>query len=402
MDHMSRSGSEIEHQGANLREQLHAIVNSEMDLFADVDKIAEVSQLQAEVNLFMGNLQQRFDGYILEIERENTSAAEAAEDEAVEAALAATNPTETEHLELNKGDVMNLEKEFGTYGITQANGIGEGKRTPRETVIQSLIGATIAVALMWVFWPTADHDVVNDATDLAKVESLNSVAAEKVLPIATDKAAAVKAEERVALKAVEDASIVVTETEVMTQKIKPELAIAEATSQKVIADRSATAAPAAKPIVKVEAEKKLASKEPETVVNSIINKVMSSVEPMFAGEKIKVTAHYGNVRSAPDNSGKVVSRLKKGEEVYKLDEKNGWFQVRLDDKKTAWVHKSLFAPRLKVGVDVGNIRTKPTGKGKIVTRLKKGDYVTKMGEQKGWYQVKLDSGKTAWAHRSIF
>ncbi|NWF39282.1 SH3 domain-containing protein [Mariprofundus sp. NF] len=403
MDHMSRSGSEIEHQGADLREQLHAIVNSEMDLFADVDKIAEVSQLQTEVNQFMANLQQRFDGYILEIERENASAAEAAEDEAVEAALAATAPTETEHLELNKDDVMNLEKEFGTYGITQANGIGEGKRTPRETVIQSLIGATIAVALMWVFWPTADHDVANDAVDLAKVESVKPVVTEKVAPVVTDKTAAVKAEEMAALKAVEDASIVVTTTEVMPQESKPELAVTEATPPKAVADtKISTADPVAKPIEKTKVEKQVAAKEPETVVNSIINTVMTSVEPMFAGEKIKVTAHFGNVRSAPDNSGKVVSRLKKGEEVYKLDEKDGWFQVRLDDEKTAWVHKSLFAPRLKVGVDVGNIRTQPTGKGKIVTRLKKGDYVTKTGEQKGWYQVKLDSGKTAWAHRSIF
>ena len=121
-----------------------------------------------------------------------------------------------------------------------------------------------------------------------------------------------------------------------------------------------------------------------------------------SAEELRVTAHYGNVRNVPDNSGKVISRVKKGDTVYKLAEKDGWFHVRLDSETTAWVHNCLFAPRLKVGVDLANIRQQPNGKGSIVTRLKKGDYVTKTGEQKGWYQVKLDSGKTAWAHNSIF
>jgi len=122
-----------------------------------------------------------------------------------------------------------------------------------------------------------------------------------------------------------------------------------------------------------------------------------------SAEQITVTAHYGNVRDTPDNSGKVISRVKMGETVYKLAEKDGWFHIRqADSDTTAWVHRSVFSPRLQVGVQLANIRKQPTAKGSIVTRLKKGDYVTKTGEQKGWYQVKLDSGKTAWAHSSVF
>lgn len=338
MNHMSRSESEIVHQGADLREQLHAIVNSEMDLFADVDKIAEVSQLQSEVNLFMANLQQRFNDYILEIERENASAAEQAEEDAVEAALTAAA---TDHYELDKQDIMNLEKEFGTYGIRQANGITDNKRSTRETIIQTLAGASIAVALMWVFWPASEQS--------KGVTAINEAA---VIPV----------NEEIA--------------------VQPEAVVVEA---EVVAEPDVVTEPAAVETVALERA-------------AAINSTAAIVE----GEKIKVTAHFGNVRSAPDNSGKVVSRLKKGEVVYKLEERDGWYHVRLDAEKTAWVHKSLFAPRLRVGVDVANIRTTPSAKGKIVTRLKRGDYVTKVGEQKVWYQVKLDSGKTAWAHSSVF
>ncbi|WP_176957448.1 SH3 domain-containing protein [Mariprofundus sp. KV] len=371
---MSRSDSEIEHQGADLREQLHAIVNSEMDLFADVDKIAEVSQLQAEVSQFMANLQQRFDDYILEIERENASAAERAEDDAVEAALAATA---TEHAARDNEEIMNLEKEFGTYGIRQANGIFERKRSTRETIIQTLAGATIAVALMWVFWPASEQRESATAVTEVAVE----VAQPAIVATAEENTATVEA------KVVE--ALIPAKEEVAVQ---PEAVVVEPEqSAKPVIVAKATAPAAVEEVVAPEMAEAVISEEAEKVAAAIIK-----------GERIKVTAHFGNVRSAPDNSGKVVSRLKKGEVVYKLEEKDGWYRVRLDAEKTAWVHKSLFAPRMRVGVDVANIRTVPSGNGKIVTRLKKGDYVTKTGEQKGWYQVKLDSGKTAWAHSSIF
>lgn len=58
--------------------------------------------------------------------------------------------------------------------------------------------------------------------------------------------------------------------------------------------------------------------------------------------------------------------------------------------------------RLTVTARVGNIRNKPDKSGKVLFRLARGAVVTKLGEQKGWFKVRLRNGTVAWAHRSIF
>jgi len=171
---MSRSDSEIEHQGANLREQLQAIVNSEMDAFAGADRISEVSQLQDQVSHFMGSLQQRFDVYIHDIERENAKMVEESKAEAV-----AESKLSDSH-ELNDEDIMNLEKEFHTYGIKQANGSTENKKSSMKyKMSQSLVGATIAVTLMWVFWPASEQGEMADTVEQANIGTVKPVAVTK-------------------------------------------------------------------------------------------------------------------------------------------------------------------------------------------------------------------------------
>ena len=379
MSDINHSETEVQHSGANLQEQLHAIINHEMEAFSDVDKVAEVSDLQAQVRLFMDNLQQSFDSYILEIERENAKQGE-------EAAAAPTQERDLAsidelHVEKNT-NVIDLEEEFHTYGIEKANGISNTKRPVSYTVIQSLIGSAIAVSLMWVFWPTADQQVVETTivSQQKKVEATQPVKIAKATVTPANK-------QKAKTEAVAEAK-----TEAVAEA-KTE-AVAEAKTEAVAEAKTEAVAEA-----KTEA---VAEAKTEAVAEAKTEAVAEASAPLIKGEKLKVTAHFGNVRSAPDNSGKVVSRLKKGEVVYKLKESDGWYHVRLDKETTAWVHKSLFSPRLQVGVDVGNIRKKPTDKGEVVTRLKKGDYVTKVGEKKGWYQVKLDTGLTAWAHQSIF
>jgi len=208
-----------------------------------------------------------------------------------------------------------------------------------------------------VFWPTADQSET-DAFEGVVLENSPSVVAEPAKKL---------------VASIEPEAIKPVEVAAEKAKTLPEIENIEVVAEKV-----------QQAVIEQKAVQKIESKVVEQAIIA-----------QSKGETIKVTAHFGNVRNAPDNSGKVISRLKKGETVYKLDEKNGWFQVRLADAKTAWVHRSIFAPRLQVGVDVANIRSKPTAKGSIITRLKKGDYVTKTGEQKSWYQVKLDSVKTA-------
>jgi len=70
-------------------------------------------------------------------------------------------------------------------------------------------------------------------------------------------------------------------------------------------------------------------------------------------------------------------------------------------KKTVQV-KPVVVVRLKVTARIGNIRDKPDRSGKVLFRLAQGAVVTRLGEQKGWFHVRLRNGTIAWAHRSIF
>ena len=365
------SETEIQHEGANLREQLHAIVSHELEEFADVDRIGEVSELQDKVNQFMGNLQKHFDSYIHEMEKENS--ASKPQDQAVEMTMPAEEPRAT------NSSVVNLEEEFHTYGITKANGISEEKKPLSYTLMQALSGTIIAVALVWVFWPAAEQK-----TPVINHEQITVETPVSESPVTVDNA------------------MVTTDTD----SVEPEMVASIEPESPVVAEGPAVeptvekASPAQVQPEPVEVVAKTAPSEPEAVV--VEKPVEKQAAPELKGEKITVTAHFGNVRNAPDNSGKVISKLKKGDVVYKLEESDGWFHVRLGDASTAWVHNSVFAPRLQVAVDLGNIRSEPDSNGKIVTRLKKGAYVTKMGQKKDWYKVKLDSGTTAWAHSSIF
>ncbi len=70
-------------------------------------------------------------------------------------------------------------------------------------------------------------------------------------------------------------------------------------------------------------------------------------------------------------------------------------------KKTTQV-KTVVGVRLKIAAKIGNIRDKPDRSGKVLFRLTQGAVVTRLGEQNGWFHVRLRNGTIAWAHRSIF
>ena len=48
-----------------------------------------------------------------------------------------------------------------------------------------------------------------------------------------------------------------------------------------------------------------------------------------------------NIRSEPSTKSKIVTTLRRGEKVAKIDESAGWFNVRLPSGETGWVSKRL-------------------------------------------------------------
>ena len=60
-----------------------------------------------------------------------------------------------------------------------------------------------------------------------------------------------------------------------------------------------------------------------------------------AGETYLILLKNSNIRTEPTTKSKIMTTLRKGEKVMKIDESGKWFNVRLPSGETGWVLKSL-------------------------------------------------------------
>ncbi|UCE17104.1 MAG: SH3 domain-containing protein [Gemmatimonadota bacterium] len=60
----------------------------------------------------------------------------------------------------------------------------------------------------------------------------------------------------------------------------------------------------------------------------------------------------------------------------------------------------LWAQTLTIKVKETRVRSSPKFYAKSIYRANRGDTLEKMGEQKGWYEVKIPSGDVGWVHSS--
>ena len=124
--------------------------------------------------------------------------------------------------------------------------------------------------------------------------------------------------------------------------------------------------------------------------------------------KVTVTASILNLRETPDTSSKVLSQLKKGNQLNVLENSNGWFKVTSEDL-TGWVSGS-YVKKIEeqtVTVQYGkitgnnvNLRKGPgTGYG-VISQMNKGDVLTVTEPSGSWYKVKTSGGTVGWVSSS--
>lgn len=113
-----------------------------------------------------------------------------------------------------------------------------------------------------------------------------------------------------------------------------------------------------------------------------------------------VNYEFVNIRINPSVNDSVKFVLKKGDKVQILSEKDGWINIK-SNNKDGWVQSSAIskinevsniksAPRsinMVVNNDSLNLRTAPSTNGKIIAVLKKGDKVKVLEETVGWSKV---------------
>ena len=65
-----------------------------------------------------------------------------------------------------------------------------------------------------------------------------------------------------------------------------------------------------------------------------------------------------------------------------------------------FVGSVLFAQTITITVKETRVRTSPKFYAKSIFDAKRGDHLEKIGEKKGWYEVRMPSGEMGWVHSS--
>ena len=60
--------------------------------------------------------------------------------------------------------------------------------------------------------------------------------------------------------------------------------------------------------------------------------------------KVWIKVGQANIRSEATVESKIVITLRQGDRLKVLEESRNWYKVKLPDKRTGWIHKSLVAP----------------------------------------------------------
>jgi uncharacterized protein YgiM (DUF1202 family) len=121
-----------------------------------------------------------------------------------------------------------------------------------------------------------------------------------------------------------------------------------------------------------------------------------------------ITASALNIRSGPGTGNSIVGKAYKGQTVTILESKNGWHKVTLSSGTTGWgsgdyikTGSQSSTPTTASGTgtitaSALNIRSGSGTGNSIVGKAYKGQTVTILESQGGWYKVKLSNGTTGW------
>lgn len=123
--------------------------------------------------------------------------------------------------------------------------------------------------------------------------------------------------------------------------------------------------------------------------------------PELARGKVKLsnTGDNLNVRSAPNDTAKVLGKLKNGTAVSVVKDHGDWVQIKYS-VNPAYVHKSfiefldadsnpvgLATHFVKINTTTLNVRNAPSASGTLMGQFKSNDVIEVHGEKNGWYLV---------------
>ena len=146
-----------------------------------------------------------------------------------------------------------------------------------------------------------------------------------------------------------------------------------------------------------------------SVCLSTLGLALSSTASFATGQEGVVTASVLNVRSGPNTSYSVITKLYKGDKVEILESSNGWNKIKTSSGKTGWSSAeylstsgtsgsiSTTGKKATVTASTLNVRSGPSTSYSITTKVYKGETVEVLESSNGWSKIKTSSGKIGWA-----
>ncbi len=131
--------------------------------------------------------------------------------------------------------------------------------------------------------------------------------------------------------------------------------------------------------------------------------------PLYAlARMVSVSGEDVNLRSGPGTQYPIKWKYGSGLPLQVIKEQGDWVMVEDFEKDSGWLHKNLVSDTgymvVKVNKDKNqkiNIRSGPGTKYKIVGKAYYGVVFKTIKQEKGWAQVKHESGITGWVKRSL-
>lgn len=113
---------------------------------------------------------------------------------------------------------------------------------------------------------------------------------------------------------------------------------------------------------------------------------------MAASQPAQIVGTKVNVRSAPNTSASVITKLS-NTKVSIVEKSNGWYKISFSGK-TGWVsgdYIKALTTKAKINANGVNFRQTASTSGKIIDSLKKGTSVQILDTLSGWYKIKVGS-----------
>ena len=122
-----------------------------------------------------------------------------------------------------------------------------------------------------------------------------------------------------------------------------------------------------------------------------------------AGERMSVKTDTANLRSGPDEKYEVLWQVEKFHPLLVLEKKEDWYKIKDFEGDMAWVHSSLLGKTDGVITNKAkcNVRSTPDEKGKVLFTVERGVPFKVLKRNGNWIQIEHADGEIGWIYNSL-